>query len=747
MFKDKSLFSTEIIRKEGENILYINFIGLEFTPSLVNSPEIMARVIDILSQNPNVSRMVFVSYKNYNFNFEQVNMLLELADFYNFLMQKEKILSSKKLSLVKDPQRAFNFLSDFLINRLKQDPVLAFKLLEEEMNFVEKFDENYFNLLDGIHEKFSKLKLITVLGNYIYDSSFKGREIYSKIFYPEITPNFIFSRVLSKIPSESEIVDEYSIGTNFDRSIVTIIKDKESARYVYHLSCPEYSLKESYQILLLSAKKVLSEHKPTTEEFNDFERTRQVFFNVAKDLLRDLSSSQGIPINSSDMDLLASILVRNTIGFGILEIILQDENVQDILINSPTSASPVFIKHNNFDECSSNIFVSYEDVESWAAKFRMLSGRALDEAHPILDCSLNLEKASARVAIVQQPLSSSGISYSLRRHRDKPWTLPLFIKNKTINGLCAGLLSFLVDGARTMLVAGARSSGKTSLLGSLMIEIMPKYRIITVEDTIELPVLPMKRLGYDILSMKVRSALTGESNEVSAEEGIRASLRLGDSALIVGEIRSEEAKSLYEAMRVGALANVVAGTIHGVSPYGVFDRVVNDLNVPITSFKATDCIIIVNPIKTPDGMRSMRRLLQLTEVRKHWNKDPLDEGGFVDLMKYDVEKDQLLPSDDLINGDSEIIKSIASNVKGWAGKWDAVWENILLRQKIKEELVSLSEKTKINDFLEAEFVVKSNNEFHEISQKVREELGSLSSEDIFSRWKEWLEKEAKKFNL
>jgi len=298
-----------------------------------------------------------------------------------------------------------------------------------------------------------------------------------------------------------------------------------------------------------------------------------------------------------------------------------------------------------------------------------------------------------------------------------------------------------------MLVAGTRSSGKTSLLGALMLEIMPRYRIITVEDTPELPIDAMKKLDYNILAMKVRSALTGETTEVSAEEGIRASLRLGDSSLILGEIRSEEAKALYEAMRVGALANVVAGTIHGASPYAVFDRVVNDLAVPVTSFKATDCIVVANPVKSSDGLKSWRRVLNICEVRKHWTKDPLTEGGFVDLMKYDVNKDKLEPSDELINGDSEIIKDIASNVKGWAGNWDAVWDNIILRQKIKEEVVSLSAKTGNNELLEADFTVKSNSAFHQISEKVQEENGLPDSTMVFPKWKAWLEKESKRVNL
>jgi Flp pilus assembly CpaF family ATPase len=49
--------------------------------------------------------------------------------------------------------------------------------------------------------------------------------------------------------------------------------------------------------------------------------------------------------------------------------------------------------------------------------------------------------------------------------------------------------------------------------------------------------------------------------EMSADEALRTSLRLGDSALIVGEIRSHEVRTLWEAMRICALSNVVAGTI------------------------------------------------------------------------------------------------------------------------------------------------------------------------------------------
>ena len=265
---------------------------------------------------------------------------------------------------------------------------------------------------------------------------------------------------------------------------------------------------------------------------------------------------------------------------------------------------------------------------------------------------------------------------------------------------------------------------------------------VVAHNTLELPVDSLRELGYNIQPLKVRSALTSGGTEIGADEGIRTSLRMGDSALIVGEIRSTEAKALYEAMRIGALANVVAGTIHGDSPYGVYDRVVNDLGVPKTSFKATDIIVITNPVRSADGLHSVRRVVRITEVRKNWENDPLAEKGFVDLMKYDPKTDTLKPTDDLINGDSEVIKSIASNIPEWAGNWDAVWDNIILRAKMKESLVKYGQANK--NILEAKFVIAANDHYHRISEGVKRELGHLEPNRIFFEWEEWLKRAARK---
>ncbi|MBR9704362.1 type II/IV secretion system ATPase subunit [Candidatus Pacearchaeota archaeon] len=749
------LYSYEIVKEAGASVMYINYMGALSVPSLSENPDVMARTIDLLIESPNTSRIVYVSQRNYSYDSGQVFLLQEISNLYIYLTKHERILSPVKLSITGSkylPER-YNDVGGLLMD-LKRDPILCYinlnRVIRKERINLENTPEklrldqsSYLRLLERFLEMIEKLSLIkSVKGDLVNYSSGK-RNIYYKIFRPDIIPNFTFTRLVLSLPKNSEILQQYRIGRDYEESVVTILKRKEDAKSVYHLSPPEFSLDEDKQDLLNLARNVLIEHQPKAEEFTDPEKTRQVFFNVSRDLLRDLCESKKIKIDYEELNTLSYILVRHTIGFGLIEVLLQDKNIQDIVINAPSSSNPIFLRHQKFDECITNIIPSLEDVDSWAAKLRMISGRPLDEANPVLDSDLGLGSIKARVAVIQPPLSPDGLSYAIRRHREDPWTLPLFIKNKMMNSFTAGLLSFLIDGSRTLLIAGTRSSGKTSLLGSLMLEIMPKYRIIVVEDTSELPVGALARLKYDILRMKVRSSLLKTSAEVSADEGIRTSLRLGDSSLIVGEVRSLEAKALYEAMRVGALANVVAGTIHGASPYAVFDRVVNDLEVPVTSFKATDVILVANPIKTPDGLSSIKRVLQLAEVRKHWTSDPETEGGFVDLLKYDVEKDDLIATDELINGDSEVIKSIAANIKGWAGDWEAVYDNILLRAKVKKEIVDMSIKHKIPDILEAKFNSLSNNMFHEFSREVQEDIGLPEGTRVFSLWQDWLKEQIK----
>ena len=90
-----------------------------------------------------------------------------------------------------------------------------------------------------------------------------------------------------------------------------------------------------------------------------------------------------------------------------------------------------------------------------------------------------------------------------------------------------------------------------------------------------------------------------------------------------------------------------------------------------------------------------------------------------------------------------MIKDIASNVKGWAGNWDAVYDNILLRAKIKKEIVDVAESVGNSEILEAPFNALSNHAFHEISRDILQEVGLPLSERVFPEWQKWLNKKIK----
>ncbi len=750
---DKSLCSNYSIENDGEDVvLKVNVSGATFIPSIEQNPEFMACIIGRLSESDNITKIVISQNREYVYDYPQTRMLMDIANVYNKIARDKKLFAYSSIN--GSPQfdhmaaERYAKIKELIFGGLREDPIGTYvklkrivreqKILLDQINDEKVANEarRFISKIDYVLSLLDKTSFMRVASNYIYGYHIGDRSVYSKLFNPLIKPNFIYSKLMSAFPKNAEELDSYFIGDNKDTE-VTIFSLPDNVQYLYHVIPPEFRLSEEHYELLDMARSILAEHKPQQSEFVDPERMRQVFYHIGRDLLDELASYNNIDVSPDELENLAQILVRYTVGFGLIEVVLSDEKVQDVTINSPMGRIPMFLVHSDYDDCMTNIVPTTGEAESWASKLRMLSGRPLDEANPILDTELILPHANARVAVISRPLDPTGLAYAFRRHRDKPWTLPLFIKNRMINPLGAGLLSFIIDGARTMLIAGTRSAGKTSLLGALMTEIMRKYRMITVEDTLELPTTSLRKLGYNIQPMKVASALTKTTSEISADEGIRTTLRLGDSCLIVGEVRSTEARALYEAMRVGALANVVAGTIHGDSPYGVFDRVVNDLKVPRTSFKATDIIVVANPIKSADGLHRWRRVTQISEVGKQWENDPMQENGFTDLLKYDPGKDELVPTKEVIDGESEILKSIASKVKEWSGNWEAVWDNIMLRAKIKEEIVKVSESVGDENLLEAKMVIFGNDMFHKISNDVKNDVGSLDSNEIFTRWKKW----------
>ncbi len=757
---EKEVWNYEVLREGEDVILRVDCSSIIRAPSLEDDPIYMAKIIETLVQVKNATKIILYQKRDYEYSYEETQILMEIAMLYQKLVKEKEYFSYEALTFngkcSANVNQRYTYLQNLIYRRIKEDPIGAYvelkrKIRDEKLRMQKSLDDNeiqctkrYIGLLTYIMGLLENTKMISLVKHKLSGYDPKDRELYREILHPMIKPDFMFTKLMANYPQNGEEIDSYVVGENTE---VTIFKFADNVKYLYHMTPPEFKLSEEKYEILDMARNIMAEHKPTRAEFVNPQRMREVFYNIGRDLIEELINYRNIKMGQKEIDELTEILVRYTVGFGLIEVLLQDEKIQDISVNSPLGRIPLFIVHGDYADCDTNIIPTIPEAESWASKLRMISGRPLDEANPVLDTELLLPGASTRVAVMTSPLDPTGLAYSFRRHRDKPWTLPLFIHNKMINPAAAGLLSFVIDGTRSLLIAGTRSSGKSSFLSSLMVEIMRRYRIITVEDTLELPTSQMRHLGFNIQPMKVASALVKGTSEVSAADGIRTTLRLGDSSLIIGEVRSKEALALYEAMRVGAAANVVAGTIHGDSPYGVFDRVVNDIGVPKTSFKATDIIIVANPIKSPGGIERKRRITQITEVRKHWEEDPMTENGFADLMKYDSKADELKISDDLINGDSDVLKAIAANIPEFAGDWSAMWQNIELRGRIKKAQVDYAVKANDLSLLEAPFTIKCNDMMHIISEKVKKDVGSLDPDRIFNEWEAWLKSELKRRSL
>jgi type IV secretory pathway ATPase VirB11/archaellum biosynthesis ATPase len=429
------------------------------------------------------------------------------------------------------------------------------------------------------------------------------------------------------------------------------------------------------------------------------------------------------------MDFLTDALLRHTVGLGILEYLLKDEHVQDIYIDAPADENPVHVVVGDVGEgingkCLTNILLSEREAQALVSRFRHESGRPFSEAMPVLET--DLIDFDTRVTAVGKPLSPAGVAIALRRHSTEPWTLPKLIRRQSLNPLSAGLLSFLIDGRSTILVAGSRGAGKSSLLGALMLEFPLSQRILTIEDTLELPSAKMQELGYKVQTLFVQSSIGGVGDR-TADDALRVSLRLGESAIVLGEVRGREAKTLYEAMRSGSAGSAVLGTIHGNSPRSVFERIVYDLDIHAEAFSATDIVVVCGLVRPGGRQRQVRRVTSISELVKGG-----EPGQFRDLMVYDEETDSLVETEHLLDG-SDRIRTVAEQ---WGLDYEQALTNIRARARMREMMAGSAASNPA--LLGPETVVKANAQYWSLV----EALGSAEPGRLMNEWGRWFERSA-----
>jgi type IV secretory pathway ATPase VirB11/archaellum biosynthesis ATPase len=609
----------------------------------------------------------------------------------------------------RDPEKAYDMLTA-IKKQYTASP-------EIKRRFKKECIESYLNILEEIS---SKLRDTTIIRNYL-----KGNSI-RKIFKPQIKPSFVTSEITFKIPKNSSLFSLYKISDTDVR-----IFDLDGTEKIYFINPPELWL-SSQDVELLTELKDLVIKKHTLEIISPLE-ARAHFKKIGSDLLREITAKKRIKLREEEIEKLSEIFSRYTAGYGLLEILFKDKKIYDIYIDSPAGATPIYLDHEDYGICNTNFHLSEDDLERISSKFRSIGGRPFDEANPIMD--MELKDINIRVTGIREPSTFEGITYAFRKHRERPWTLVKFVSQEMFSARTAALLSFLISGQRSILITGARGSGKTSLLSALITEIKQSDRIVLMEDTPEISTKALRENGWKIEHLRNQPALSRtkeESYELSPEENLRAALRLGESVLILGEVRGPEARALFEAMRVGAAGNAVLGTIHGSTPYDTWDRITNDLRVPSTSFKAVDVVVSLGYKQEREAMKKSRHLRNITEVRKEWEKNPQLEGAFFDIMSYDDENEferYNLES-------SEVIKEIGIR-KGMS--LEECKENIELREKMIRDIVDISNTQNLDDLLEVEAVMRTNKEYIKLmnEQTVKTVKGKIDYEKLYSNWKKW----------
>lgn len=562
-----------------------------------------------------------------------------------------------------------------------------------------------------------------------------GRECefyYLYAMQPYVRPLFFDTYIHMTPPPDAVFIKKYEIKRKGGRPLqVSLYSLATRPEKLYFVIPPEYNLSPDELKLLQRVKEKLAKHRPEDSSFMDPETSREYFMKFARATLRSVAEDEGISLDITKLEALSDIFAKYTAGLGLLEDLLLDTNIQDIYINAPVAHNPLHIVWQG-EEYTSNIYFSEQDVDALSSRFRSLSGRPFSEAAPILD--MGLDAYDSRIAAISRPLTQKGVAFAIRRHSVTPWTLPKLVSYDMLSPMAAALLSFLIDGQATVLIAGSRGAGKTSLLSSLILEIPQRYRILTLEDTPELPVDRLQALGYKIQSLITQPITAGDtSSGIDSKTALRTALRLGESVLILGEVRGEETKVLFEAMRVGAAGNVVLGTIHGATTRDVFERIVYDIGVAPTSFKATDAVVIAAPIRIGGGVEKKRRVIQISEVVKtEWGREFDPDSIFADIMRYDAAEDSLKATDLLDMGQSQVIGRIA---REWGITIEQAIDNIALRATIRKAMVKQGKEDPL--LLEAKAVRDANNAFWMLIEESRREHGMPDYRDVEKKWMKW----------
>lgn len=354
---------------------------------------------------------------------------------------------------------------------------------------------------------------------------------------------------------------------------------------------------------------------PRLQEF--LARTNWVF-GEAKDricrFLREYFVEKFSGLSDEDIEAIAYRIARDFVGYGRIDPLIRDRFVEDISCNGVRE--PVYVFHSDYEWLETNIiFNDPGELERVVSKLALRCGQEISIAKPVVEGVIKPE--GYRVNIVLDVVSRRGHSFTIRKFRAEPFTIVELVRKKTLNPLVAAYLWMAIDYKQGVVIYGPTGSGKTTLMNALALLLPPEYKIVSAEDTPEV----MLPFHDNWMAMVTRLSSDPNVQSVTLQAQVEAALRQRPDVLILGEIRSREAYSFFQAVATG---HGGLTTVHAEDTETLINRLAAPpMNVPKSVIAAVKCFVFIARLSTPQGF--VRKVIRV------------DEG-----VGYDPERDRVL---------------------------------------------------------------------------------------------------------
>jgi flagellar protein FlaI len=426
-----------------------------------------------------------------------------------------------------------------------------------------------------------------------------------------------------------------------------IVKDPETQKIRYEIIEP--TLQPDEEKYLREIKSFLMDELDVNLKEIESKEKAESYLNQK---VRELVKKYKLKIPPEAVDKLAYFIIRDFLGYGKIDPLMKDHLIEDISADGVNI--PLYVWHRLYESLPTNIvFAEEAELDSFVIRLAYLAGKNISVAAPILDASL---PEGSRIQLTYgKEVTRRGSTFTIRRFKADPLTISDLITFGTISSEMAAYLWYLIENRSSVMVAGGVASGKTTLLNCLSMFIKPEMKIVSVEDTQEIN-LPHENWIPSV----VRSDFKGDdrhSGTITLFDLLRAAVRQRPDYIIVGEVRGEEAYTLFQAMATGHLGMC---TIHAESADAVINRLESEpMNIPKPLIAMTNVILVME--RTEINGKPARRVKVATEIKEleaktkeiiteevfNWNPkfDRFTFSGHSSLLEKQMQKMSLTDED------------------------------------------------------------------------------------------------------